>query len=238
MAQESKFIRSLIENTRNGNRTAFEQLFKIHTGSVYAISIRLLGSPGLAEENTTKVFLEVWKSRKIVRRDSPFILWLTGITVFFALDKLRNTTKKEEKGPPLIPGLRFSPLDIKIFALPDLERAVFVLKDIQHYEIDEIVDLLSKPKEEVENLISSARANLVKELALISPKELDEEISHLSESIEPFKDLYIPVALTMETPPEETDNSSLVKSFNEKGQGWKAAVKKKPFSLWGLFKKK
>lgn len=238
MAQESKFIRSLIENTRNGNRTAFEQLYKIHTGSVYAISIRLLGSPDLAEENTTKVFLEVWRSRKVVRRDSPFILWLTAITVFFALDKLRNSQKKEESDSPYINAIRFSPLDLKIFALPDNERAVFVLKEIQHYQIDEIVDLFLKPKAEVENLLSSAKETLARELILNSTDDLNEELTHLPESIEPYKDLFVPVAATLENPPVSTSTSSLVKSFDEKSQGHLSGKKKKPFTLWGLFKKK
>ena len=235
MAQESKFIRSLIENTRNGNRTAFEQLHKIHIGFVYAISIRLLGSPELAEENTTKVFLEVWKTRKVVRRDSPFILWLTAITVFFALDKLRNGTPNVS---PIIKGLKYSPLDVKIFALPDMERAVFVLKEIQHYKIEEIVDLLSKPQGEVENLLLSARKTLAGELLLSSPNALEEEISHLPESIEPLKDLFVPVSATMERALQEKTDSIRVKSFDEKGQGWNSAPKKKPFTLWGLFKKK
>lgn len=238
MAQESKFIRSLIENTRNGNRTAFEQLYKIHTASVYAISIRLLGSPTLAEENTTKVFVEVWKSRKVVRRDSPFILWLTAITVFFALEKLRNKTEKVEKKPPLINSVRYFPLDVKIFALPDMERAVFVLNAIQHYEIDEIVDLLSKPKDEVENLLSTAKKILFSELILNSPKALEEEISHLPESIEPNKDLFVPVTSTMERVLEEPNSSELVKSFDEKSKGRQSGEKKKSFSLRDLFKKK
>lgn len=238
MAQESKFIRSLIENTRNGNRTAFEQLYKIHTASVYAISIRLLGSPKLAEENTTKVFVEVWKSRKVVRRDSPFILWLTAITVFFALEKLRNNTEKEEKKTPLINGVRYSPLDVKIFALPDMERAVFVLNAIQHYEINEIVDLLSKPKGEVENLLSSARKILFSELLLNSPTALEEEINRLPESIEPNKDLFVPVTSTMERALEEPNSTELVKSFDEKSQGRQSGEKKKSFSLRDLFKKK
>lgn len=238
MAQENKYIRSLVENTRNGNRTAFEQLYKIHTGSVYAISIRLLGSPELAEENTTKVFLEVWRTRKIVRRDSPFILWLTAITVFFALDKLRNSVERTKTIFPLTKESRFLPLDLKIFALPDMGRAVFVLKEIQHYKIDEIVDLLSTPKNEVEDLLLAAKESLNRELSLNSPTALQEELKHLPESIEPFKDLFVPVAATMESVPEETNSSPLVKSFNEKSQGRKSGDPKKPFTFWGLFKKK
>ena len=237
MAQESKFIRSLIENTRNGNRTAFEQLYKIHTGSVYAISIRLLGSLELAEENTSKVFMEVWKSRKLVRRDSPFILWLTAITVFFALDKLRNSLQNEVVDSHLVYGIRFTSLDLKLFALPANERTVFVLKEIQHYKIEEIVDLLSKSKDEVEKFLLAARETLMKELSLALPKDLDEEISHLPESIDPFKDLFVPVAATMENAPDDT-KTSIVKSFDEKSKGWTDESKKKTFTLKGLFKKK
>jgi RNA polymerase sigma-70 factor (ECF subfamily) len=236
--QESKYIRSLVENTRNGNRTAFEQLYKIHAGSVYAISIRLLGTSELAEENTTKVFLEVWRTRKGVRRDSPFILWLTAITVFFALDKLRNSGEIEEKAPHLTNALRYSPLDVKIFALQKMQRAVFVLKEIQHYKIEEIVDLISKPQTEVEYLLSEARKNLFSELLLNSPDALEEELNRLPVNIEPVKDLFVPVAATMEGALDEGDKSPLVKSFNEKSQGGKSNDDRKPFKLWDLFKKK
>ena len=238
MSLESKFIRSLIENTRNGNRTSFEQLYKIHMGTVYALSIRILGSHELAEENTIKVFQEVWKSRRVVRRDSPFILWLTAITVFFALEKLRNKGENEEKVYPPASGIRFSPLDIKLFRLPDFERAVYVLKEVQHYKIDEIVDLLLKPKEEIENLLQTAKESLIRELSITSYGELTSELTHLPASIEPIKEIRVPVASTMEIPAKEPNNSAFVKNFDEKGKGRKTEEKKKPFTFLGLFKKK
>ena len=58
MAQDNKLIRSLIESSRNGNNNAFEQLFKMHVGYVYAISIRLLSDFEDANENISKIFKE------------------------------------------------------------------------------------------------------------------------------------------------------------------------------------
>jgi hypothetical protein len=58
LAQDNKLIRSLIESSRNGNYNAFEQLFKMHVGYVYAISIRLLSDFEDANENISKIFKE------------------------------------------------------------------------------------------------------------------------------------------------------------------------------------
>ena len=177
---------------------------------------------------------------KLVRRDSPFILWLTAITVFSALEKIRTVENNGENGTPKLNGLKLSPFDLKILALPKQERVPFVLKEIQHYKIEEITDLLNLTESEVEEYLSKARSKLIHTLLINTPGALTEELTNLPIGIEPDKDLFVPVFDDIaRTKNRKTDESpALVKSFDEKSSGSKSMEEKKPFSLKDIFKKK
>jgi len=139
LAQDNKLIRSLIESSRNGNYNAFEQLFKMHVGYVYAISLRLLADFEDANKITVKIFLEAWKTISMVRRDSPFILWLKAIAIYSSLQRIREKAggkTDSNKQTPSRKGLNI--LDQELISLPDTERIVFVLYNIEHYKKEEI----------------------------------------------------------------------------------------------------
>jgi RNA polymerase sigma-70 factor (ECF subfamily) len=230
----------LIENSRNGNKTSYEQLYKVHAGYVHAISLRLLADTDLANENTSKVFLEAWKSMRLVRRDSPFILWLTAITVFSALEKMRAIEKREVNEGGKVSSLKLSPFDIKILSLPEDERVPFVLMEIQHYTMEEITDLLSLSNAEVEDLLSKAKNKLTSTMLANTPGSLVEKLHSLPESIEPEKDLFVPVFdnFTKTSNVRASDGQTLMKSFNEKSAGTRSGEEKTPFSLKNFFRKK
>ena len=72
MAQENKFIKSLIQSAQNGNSAALEQLFEMNIARVYGICLRILGNTENAEAVTVLVFIEAWKQIKFIRPDISF----------------------------------------------------------------------------------------------------------------------------------------------------------------------
>lgn len=50
----------LVERAKNGDREAFERLYRSHVGRVYAICLRILADPQRAEEVTQDVFVRAW----------------------------------------------------------------------------------------------------------------------------------------------------------------------------------
>jgi RNA polymerase sigma-70 factor (ECF subfamily) len=241
LAQDNKLIRSLIERSRNGNNAAFEQLFKMHVGYVYAISFRLLGNFEDANEITSKIFTEAWKTISMVKRDSPFILWLKAIAIYSSLQRTREKNKnktKINKSKPNRKGLSF--IDQEILSLPESERIVFVLNDIENYKKEEISDLLSITKEEVENFLVKARENIMETLVIKSDEALERALKQIPESIEPLENLYdkFITDISKINSPDSKKGSELVQNNDNESNDRKLKQEKKRFSFKDLFKKK
>ena len=241
MAQDNKLIRSLIENARNGNNNAFEQLFQMHVGYVYAISFRLLANYEDANEITIKIFKEALKTISMVRRDSPFILWLKAIAIYSSLQKIRENDKDKSQGDKQTPshkGLSF--IDQELISLNESERIIFVLNDIEHYKKEEISDLLSITKEEIENLLVKAREIIMKKLVIHTPEALERAVQQMQESIEPHENLYNRFIGNISITNSQDNNKESESEQNTDNERRDIISKeeKKHFTFKDLFKKK
>ena len=88
MSSDNKFVRSLIENAKQGNNAAIEQLFQLNLGKIYAFALRLTANKATAETITKETFIEAWKKINLVRSDASFLKWLCAITVYQTIDAL------------------------------------------------------------------------------------------------------------------------------------------------------
>ena len=213
----------------------------MYVGYVYAISIRLLADVEDANEITSKIFVEAWKTISMVRRDSPYILWLKAIAVYSSLQKIREKGKDKKnihKQKPSRKGLGF--LDQEITSLPETERIVFVLNDIEHYKKEEIADLLSMTPENVDNSLVNAREILKKTLIIKSNEALDRAIKELSETIDPHENLYDRISDNMSKLESRINKKKpeVAQDNDNKNDDGKSKQEKKRFSFKDLFKKK
>jgi DNA-directed RNA polymerase specialized sigma24 family protein len=213
----------------------------MYVGYVFAISLRLLADIEDANENTSKIFIEARKTISMVRRDSPFILWLKAIAIYSSLQRIREKDKNKRdrnKQTPDRKGLNF--LDQEIISLPETERIVFVLSDIEHYQIQEISDLLSMAREEVENLLVDARKIIMKTLIIKSNEALKRALKQIPESIEPFDNLYdrIMADISLKNIPDKKEEPELLKDMDDESNDKQSKHEKKRFSFKDLFKKK
>jgi RNA polymerase sigma-70 factor (ECF subfamily) len=238
LEKDNKLISSLIESSRTGNKNAFEQLFRIHVGYVFAISLRLLANYEDAYANTSKIFLEAWKSMSMVRRDSPFMLWLKAITIYSSLQRIREKDKsgRSEQMPD---RKGFSFLDQEIISLPDSERVVFVLNDIEHYQKGEISDLLAITKEEVESCLTNARRIIMDQLVIKSDEALEKAVKQIPASIEPAQNLFESISADMlKNIPINNESPGIVKDLDDAEYEKILKEEKKIFSFKDLFRKK
>ena len=139
---------------QGGDRRAFEQLYRLHVGRVYALCLRIAADSGRAEELTQDVFVRVWEMIGSFRGESAFSSWLHRVTVnvvlvdirssrrrsarVFATDDLSayDTTETESQ-----PGTAVD-LEAAIASLPPQARTTFVLHDIEGYRHEEIAELM------------------------------------------------------------------------------------------------
>jgi RNA polymerase sigma-70 factor (ECF subfamily) len=155
--EEARLIRDAVA----GDLRAFESLYRRHGGRVYAIALRLTGSPGRSEEIVQDVFLQVWKRLGTFEGRSRFSTWLHRLTVNRSVDTLRGdlprSRREQAAGSPSdwesgAPGsIRVEPapreqgapwdLERAVASLPAGARAVFVLHDVEGYRHEEIAEM-------------------------------------------------------------------------------------------------
>src|SRR2546426_11105072 len=71
----------LIHRAQQGDRAAFEALYRAHAGRVYALCLRLTADAAQAEERTQDAFVRAWERLATVRGESAFSSWLYRLTV-------------------------------------------------------------------------------------------------------------------------------------------------------------
>ena len=144
----------LIHRAQQGDRAAFEALYRAHAGRVYALCLRLTADAAQAEERTQDAFVRAWERLATFRGESAFSSWLYRLTVNEVLLGRRAERRREQRvvttdDPAALERLRDATagpgiaLDLEraVAVLPPGAREVFVLHDVEGYRHDEIAQL-------------------------------------------------------------------------------------------------
>lgn len=149
-AQERALERSLVARAQENDTLAYERLYQMHIGRVFALCVRLCNDRDMAEDLAQEAFVAAWRKLSSFRGDSAFGSWLYRIATNTVLSYLRkqkpfknslDIDDVEERSESRDIGLQMS-LDQAISELPDGARAVFVLYSLEGHTHDEIADLL------------------------------------------------------------------------------------------------
>jgi RNA polymerase sigma-70 factor (ECF subfamily) len=142
-----------VGRAQQGDQDAFEQLYRLHAGRVYALCLRMAGDAVEARQLTQDVFVRAWERLGRFRAESVFSTWLYRLAVNVVLADRRAAGRRERRvvaasDAPFHEGAAggdWTPerLDLEraIAALPPGARAVFVLYDIEGYGHEEIAAL-------------------------------------------------------------------------------------------------
>src|SRR4051812_49183718 len=87
--------RGLARRAASGDETAFEQIYRGHSGRVFALCLRMSGSRERAVELTQDVFVHIWKRLASWRGDSALSSWIYRLTVNLVLTSIRGTKRRE-----------------------------------------------------------------------------------------------------------------------------------------------
>lgn len=139
----------LINRVKQNDISAFEQLYRLHSGRVYALCLRLTANNAHAEEFAQEAFVRAWQKIKSFRGDSSFASWLYRLTTNVVLSQLRkkqhrfvelNETNDHLVEKQLDTG-KIIDLEQAISKLPNGARTIFVLHDIEGYQHKEISEM-------------------------------------------------------------------------------------------------
>jgi len=85
----------LLAQVVQGDQRAFLALYDRHAARVYALALRILRDPMLAEEATQDTFLKLWsRARLYLAERGALLVWLLTIARRTALDRLRLEARR------------------------------------------------------------------------------------------------------------------------------------------------
>jgi RNA polymerase sigma-70 factor (ECF subfamily) len=165
---------SLIQQARNGDRSAYGELVRCHYPGVVNVVYRLCGDAGLAEDMAQEAFLRAWNNLPSFRPGSSLRNWLYRIAVNAALDVLRRRTEEpvedermermtdETPGPEAVVIAREQAafLQQAMRSLPEAARSVLVLREYGELSYQEIASVLDIPVGTVMSRLNYARNRL------------------------------------------------------------------------------
>lgn len=166
----------LARRCRQGDATAFEELYRAHAGRLYNLVFRMAGSAQEAEDLLQEVFLHAHRKLAGFRGESSLGTWLYRLAVNLCLDHLRGrqvrmsraTDSLDAEGAdepaapaPIVPSaISRIDLDRAIARLPEGCRAAFVLHDIEGFEHNEVARLLGVTEGTSKSQVHKARMKL------------------------------------------------------------------------------
>lgn len=179
--------RELVQRAKAGDHAAFSQLVSAYEGKIYNLALRYLGNSEDAMDASQEIFLRMFRFLSGFQEDSSFSTWLYRIGVNVCKDLLSRRTKRAEQPleipdeeddsrPAEIPDGRYDPerileeselrqtLTDAIAQLPDQQREMIVLRDIQGLSYEEIGQTLCLEAGTVKSRLFRARESLRKKL--------------------------------------------------------------------------
>jgi RNA polymerase sigma factor (sigma-70 family) len=174
--------RRLVEAAKRGDLPSFNALVVRHERPVYALCLRMLRDQMAAEDAAQDSFIKAWSSIGSFRGDL-FRPWLLKIASNRCLDVIRARGRRPADSldampfeiepewssqssagePPEAHALRgelSSHLERTLASLPDDQRLVVILSDIEGRSYEEIADIIGAATGTVKSRLSRARAKL------------------------------------------------------------------------------
>jgi RNA polymerase sigma-70 factor (ECF subfamily) len=174
-----------------GDAGAFDALVTLFGSRVMSVALRMLNDRGEAEDLTQEVFVAMYHHLPDFRGESRLSTWVYRITKNRALNRLKFLKRRHHGhhvdvddpvmgrsvgDPDTGEGSRTDPvrslstrelstvLEEHLRALPEEQRALVILRDLEDLSYEEIADVTGLPLGTVKSRLHRARAELAKGL--------------------------------------------------------------------------
>ena len=181
----------LVKNLQAGKADSFEQLANLYQKKIYALSFNLTRNAMDSEDVTQEVLLTLFRKIHTFQGRSAFSSWVYRITLNATYMKLRSRKKERsisiEELLPSFNGSGFQQEKIQdwsentesllfdnevretiqkaVSLLPDKERIVFLLRDVEGLSTENVSEILGLTIPAVKSRLHRARLFLRKKLA-------------------------------------------------------------------------
>jgi len=173
---------ALIAAAQQGDTTAFNRLVLQYQDMAYTVAYRIMSDPDAAADATQEAFISAHRGLPRFRGGS-FKAWLMRIVTNACYDELRRRKRRPQSSlealyidEPISSSSSNSPLEgpeeyvqrrelsqllqAGIALLPDDQRVILVLSDVQGFSYQEIADVVGAPRGTVKSRLHRARVRL------------------------------------------------------------------------------
>jgi len=180
-----------IRLAQQGEATAFERLYELHSQRVHSLCLRIAGNRSDAEELTQETFMQLFRKISSFRGDSALSTWLHRMTINVALMSFRrksliDTSVEEMRARDKKAGRKPREFGYKdkwlngvvdrihlerlLDQLPSECRSMFVLRDLEGYQHREIAKILGCSVGNTKTQLHKARTLLRRLMGANPPK--------------------------------------------------------------------
>jgi RNA polymerase sigma-70 factor, ECF subfamily len=172
----------IIREAQQGSLSAFNQLVMAYQGTAYNVAYRVIGSTDAAADACQEAFIKAYQALNQYRGGS-FKSWLLRIVTNACYDQLRyksrrpadsledltenpddhnpNLVSDDERPEDYVARLELNDLiQVGINHLPEDQRVVLVLSDVQGFSYQEIAEIIGQPLGTVKSRLSRGRQRL------------------------------------------------------------------------------
>ena len=179
----------LIATILSGDMRALETLMRRHNRTLYRAARAILRDDAEAEDALQEAYLQAYRTMGSFRGEARLSTWLARVVANEALMRLRKHSRRSAI-VPLQPGVAVEEineiaeggmdkqpegsahraevrklLEARIDALPGAYRAVFMLRAVEEYSVEETANILQIPEATVRSRFFRARSLLREGLA-------------------------------------------------------------------------
>jgi RNA polymerase sigma-70 factor, ECF subfamily len=148
--------RDLVAAARGGDMRAFERLYRLHSGKVMGLCLRMTRQHDVAEDCVQQTFIRAWRNLGAFEGRSAFGTWLHRIAVNEVLSYARNHSTRAESDDEAVSDAELEPrestreydagqvmdMERALGTLPPGSRHVVVLQAVYGYSHEEVADML------------------------------------------------------------------------------------------------
>jgi len=179
----------LAQRVAGGDQAAFEAVMRRHNRALFRTARAILRDDAEAEDALQEAYLQAYRAMGSYRGEARLSTWLARVVANEALTRLRKLARRSTI-MPLHPGVAVEDinqiaegdmgqgpessarraemrrlLEERITALPGAYRAVFVLRAVEEYSVEETASILQIPEATVRSRFFRARSLLREALA-------------------------------------------------------------------------
>jgi RNA polymerase sigma-70 factor (ECF subfamily) len=177
--EKAEFLdeKQVIQYCLEGDSLAFESIVEKYRDRVFSIAYHLVLDSEDARDIAQQTFIKLWKSLPDYDTGKSLSGWICRIAANCAIDFLRIRKTAEPlmevaiERYPLERNLDIRKIFLRIAPLlPERQRIVLVLREVNGMEMTEISQLLDCTESTVRNLLSQAKENFRKKVNELFPE--------------------------------------------------------------------